>query len=268
MPTEVEALAAEYLRHPVKVRVGQVSTPTANVSQHLEKVVEAAKLDRLCQLLLEEQAEANTLGRPLPMTVVFVERKTKCDEVAELLTGEGIPAVALHGGRSQGEREHALASFAAGKVPVLVATDVASRGLDVKGIAHVVNMDLPKALEDYVHRIGRTGRAGSTGRATSFYTERDAFLVTHIKTALAEMERGNVHAFATGKEARRKEREDAAAWRTTGGSSGDGDTVAAGGAVRLDEKYKFMSLTQKAAPAGGSAAAVSSKGTADDAWDD
>ena len=268
MPTEVEALAAEYLRHPVKVRVGQVSTPTANVSQHLEKVVEAAKLDRLCQLLLEEQAEANTLGRPLPMTVVFVERKTKCDEVAELLTGEGIPAVALHGGRSQGEREHALASFAAGKVPVLVATDVASRGLDVKGIAHVVNMDLPKALEDYVHRIGRTGRAGSTGRATSFYTERDAFLVTHIKTALAEMERGNVHAFATGKEARRKEREYAAAWRTTGGSSGDGDTVAAGGAVQLDEKYKFMSLTQKAAPAGGSAAAVSSKGTADDAWDD
>ena len=270
MPTEVEALAGEYLQHPVKVRVGQVSTPTANVAQHLEKVVEAAKLDRLCQLLLEEQSEAKALGRGLPMTVVFVERKTRCDEVADLLTAEGIPAVALHGGRSQGEREHALAAFAAGKVPVLVATDVASRGLDVKGIAHVVNMDLPKALEDYVHRIGRTGRAGSTGRATSFYTERDSFLVAAIKTALAELERGNSHAFATGKEARRKEREDAAAWRSSGGNLAGLDTGAGG--VQLDEKYRFMSLTQQKTGTPGAAGApagnAASKGTADDAWDD
>lgn len=86
--------------------------------------------------------------------------------------------------------------------------DVASRGLDVTGIAHVINLDLPRQFEDYVHRIGRTGRAGTTGRATSFYTDRDSFLVAQIKHALAELEKGNDLAFATGKAARRKEREE------------------------------------------------------------
>lgn len=150
MPAEVEALAADYLSKPVKVKVGAVSTPTANVAQHIEKVSDAAKLDRLCELMLEEKAEAAKLGRPVPMTVIFVERKARADDVADLLSQEGVAAVALHGGRSQGEREAALRDFSTGKVPVLVATDVASRGLDVKGIAHVVNMDMPKAFEECV----------------------------------------------------------------------------------------------------------------------
>lgn len=142
----------------------------------------------------------------MPLTVVFVERKTRCDEVAAALCQEDIPAVALHGGLAQGEREAALRDFASQKVKVLVATDVASRGLDIKGIGHVVNMDLPKTFEDYVHRIGRTGRAGTRGRATSFYTDRDSFLVSQIKTALAEVEKGNKFAFASGKQARLEER--------------------------------------------------------------
>jgi ATP-dependent RNA helicase DDX5/DBP2 len=90
----------------------------------------------------------------MPLTIVFVERKSKCDEVAAALQSEGVPAVALHGGLDQWQRESALKDFSAGLAKVLVATDVASRGLDVKGIGHVVNMDLPRAFEDYVHRIG------------------------------------------------------------------------------------------------------------------
>ncbi len=264
MPSEVETLAADYLRHPVKVKVGSVSAPTANVSQHLEKVADAVKLDRLCELMLEEKAEASKLGRNIPMTVVFVERKARCDDVAELLTAEGVPAVALHGGRSQGEREAALREFSSGRVPVLVATDVASRGLDVKGISHVVNMDLPKAFEDYVHRIGRTGRAGATGRATSFYTDRDTYVVAQIKLALSELEKGNTMAFATGKEARRKERETAEAWRN-GTAHEDASAGLAGGVIKLDEKYKFMSISATSTPAGKGTPA---KGNADDAWDD
>jgi ATP-dependent RNA helicase DDX5/DBP2 len=265
MPTEVETLAADYLTKPVKVKVGSVHAPTANVSQHLEKVPEAAKMDRLCELMLEEQAEAAKLGRTVPMTVVFVERKQRCDDVAELLTAEGVGAVPLHGGRSQSEREGALREFAAGRVPVLVATDVASRGLDIKGIAHVINMDLPKPFEDYVHRIGRTGRAGATGRATSFYTDRDTYIVSQIKLALAELERGNAMAFASGKEARRKERETAEAWRNgTAGPGAVDETLTASG-VKLDEKYKFMSL---AGGGGTPKAGAAAKGSADDAWDD
>ena len=263
MPSEVETLAAEYLNHPVKIKVGSVSTPTANVAQHLEKVADASKLDRLCELMLEEKAEAAKLGRDIPMTVVFVERKARCDDVAELLSAEGVGAAALHGGRSQGEREAALRDLSGGRVPVLVATDVASRGLDVKGIAHVINMDLPKAFEDYVHRIGRTGRAGATGRATSFYSDRDAYIVAQIKYALAEAEKGNGTAFATGKEARRKERETAEAWRN--GTHVEEAPTGLAAVVKLDDKYKHMGISTATPGKGG---AMPAAGAADDAWDD
>lgn len=102
-------------------------------------------------------------GPPMPLTIVFVERKNKCDEVASSLAGEGVPAVALHGGLGQWERESALKDFSEGRVRVLVATDVASRGLDVKGIGHVINMDLPRSFEDYVHRIGKWAVVGEGG---------------------------------------------------------------------------------------------------------
>ena len=257
MPTEVETLAADYLNHPVKVKVGQVSSPTANVSQALEKVPDASKVDRLTELMLEEKAEAAKVGRDIPMTVVFVERKARCDDVADLLNAEGISAASLHGGRSQGEREAALRDFTASRVAVLVATDVASRGLDVKGIAHVINLDLPRAFEDYVHRIGRTGRAGTSGRATSFYTDRDSYIVAQIKFAIAEMEKGNELAFATGKEARKKERETSQAWRE--GRIGDEGATGAGPKLMIAEQFKHMALA---------AAATPNRGAADDAWDD
>lgn len=257
MPEEIEALAQEYLNKPVQVKVGKVSSPTANVSQVLEKVTEEEKTDRLMALLVEESSQAEKSGQPLPLTIVFVERKTRCDEVSDALVAQGLHAVALHGGRSQVEREAALREFRSGSTNILVATDVASRGLDVTGVSHVVNLDLPKAMEDYVHRIGRTGRAGTSGRATSFYTERDMFLVAHIRKAIADAEAGNTMAFATGKAARRKEREQAAAFRE-GRLVPTGTGVLGSTTIRVEDKYKYMLAH----------ANLKQEGAADNAWDD
>ncbi|ERN04183.1 DEAD-box ATP-dependent RNA helicase 20 [Amborella trichopoda] len=257
MPVEIEALAQEYLNNPVQVKVGKVSSPTANVSQILEKAIESEKIDRLLALLVEEASQAEKSGQPLPLTIVFVERKTRCDEVVEALVAQGLHAVSLHGGRSQSEREAALCSFRSGSTNILVATDVASRGLDVTGVAHVINLDLPKTMEDYVHRIGRTGRAGTTGQATSFYTDRDMLVVAHIRKGIADVESGNAMAFATGKEARRKEREAAAALREA--KNGFSKFSLSGPAsINVEDKYRYMLAPQT----------IKREGSADDAWDD
>ncbi|XP_048227048.1 ATP-dependent RNA helicase DBP2 isoform X2 [Ricinus communis] len=144
MPEEIETLAQEYLTTPVQVKVGKVSGLTANVSQVLKKVSESEKIDCLLGLLVEDASQAERADHPFPLTVVFVDRKARCDEVAEALVAQGLRAVALHGGRSQNEREAALHDFRSGSTDILVATDVASRGLDVTGVTHVINLDLPK----------------------------------------------------------------------------------------------------------------------------
>ncbi|KAH0634846.1 DEAD-box ATP-dependent RNA helicase 20-like [Solanum tuberosum] len=256
MPAEIEALAQDYLTNPVRIKVGKVSSPTANVSQTLEKVPENDKIDHLLDLLVEEAAQAEKSGHPFPLTIVFVERKTKCDEVAEALTQQGLLATALHGGRSQNEREAALRDFRHGPINILVATDVASRGLDVTGVAHVINLDLPKTMEDYVHRIGRTGRAGSTGRATSFYTDRDMYLVAQIRRAIADIGSGNDVTIAMGKTARRKEREAAAAEKEARSELSKLSLV--GSTVNVEDKYRHMIAPSM----------IKKEGAADDAWDD
>ncbi|XP_039144027.1 DEAD-box ATP-dependent RNA helicase 52A-like [Dioscorea cayenensis subsp. rotundata] len=257
MPVEIETLAQEYLHIPVQIKVGKVSSPTANVAQTLEKVTDGEKIDRLLSLLVEDASHAENSGYYQPLTVVFVERKTRCDEVADALVAQGLHAVALHGGRNQSEREAALNNFRKGTTNILVATDVASRGLDVTGVAHVINLDLPKTMEDYVHRIGRTGRAGSVGQATSFYTDRDMFLVAQIRKAISDVESGNTIAFASGKAARKKEREAVAAQRearlTLSNITLNGPAL-----INVDEKYRYM-LTPTT---------TKQEGVADDAWDD
>ncbi|KAJ7959946.1 DEAD-box ATP-dependent RNA helicase [Quillaja saponaria] len=257
MPVEIESLAQEYLTSPVQVKVGKVSSPTANVSQNLVKISESEKIDRLLGLLVEEATHAERCGHPFPLTIVFVERKTRCDEVSEALVAQGLCAVSLHGGRSQSEREAALRDFRNGSTNILVATDVASRGLDVTGVSHVINLDLPKTMEDYVHRIGRTGRAGTSGQATSFYTDRDMFLVAHIKRAISDVESGNTVEFATGKVARRKEREAAAAQKEAKTAL---STLSAGGPapINIEDKYRFMITVSN----------TKKEGAADSAWDD
>jgi len=135
--------------------------------------------------------------------------------------------------------EAALREFRNGSTNILVATDVASRGLDVTGVSHVVNLDLPKAMEDYVHCIGRTCRAGTSGRATYFSTDRDMFLVAHIRKATADAEARNTMAFATGKAARRKEREQATPFRE-GRLAPTGTGVIGATTIHVEDKYKYM----------------------------
>lgn len=110
---------------------------------------------------------------PVGRTLIFVKSKRAADALDKYLNDNNIPATSIHGDRNQAEREDALLGFKKGVTPIMVATNVAARGLDIKDVLHVINYDLPGDIDEYVHRIGRTARAGNTGNATSFYTDRD-----------------------------------------------------------------------------------------------
>ena len=159
MPAEIRKLAAEWLRDPVYVQVGPIATPIELVEQSVY-LVEPRHKPQLLAHFLQNTAYTRTL--------VFARTKHGADKIAKKLMQSGIRAMAIHGNKSQSVRQRTLDAFKSSRPPVLVATDVAARGLDVDGISHVVNYDLPDVPEMYVHRIGRTGRAGATGTATSF----------------------------------------------------------------------------------------------------
>merc|ERR1719290_75438 len=161
-PDEVQRSAAEFLNTDyLFLTVGVVGGACSDVKQAFFEVPKFEKREKL-KTVLEE-------GSPKDMTLVFVKTKKNADFIASFLSGEGFPATSIHGDRLQREREEALRDFKTGRMPVLVATAVAARGLDIKGVAHVINYDLPKTIDEYVHRIGRTGRVGNTGKATSFF---------------------------------------------------------------------------------------------------
>jgi ATP-dependent RNA helicase RhlE len=159
MPRSIEELAAGLLRDPERVSVVPQGTPAELVTQSVYFVARSEK-----RALLERVLRGPDVVRAL----VFTRTKHGANRVAEQLEGAGIGAAAIHGNKSQGQRERALLGFRQGTTPVLVATDIAARGIDVDGVSHVINYDLPDAAESYVHRIGRTGRAGATGLAVSF----------------------------------------------------------------------------------------------------
>lgn len=117
---------------------------------------------------------------------MFVETKRSADALENLLIREGYPAVSIHGDRTQRDREYALLQFKEGRCPILVATDVASRGLDIPNVTLVVNFDLPNNIDDYVHRIGRTGRAGNIGQATAFFCEKNRNIARELYEVLVE----------------------------------------------------------------------------------
>ncbi|MFM7244067.1 MAG: DEAD/DEAH box helicase [Planctomycetaceae bacterium] len=175
LPAEVRDLADSMLRSPLEVRTAPRSTPAETVSQSVVFVPKREKKALLVKLLREEAT-----GR----VIVFARTKHGADKLHRDLEKAGIDAAAIHGNKSQAQREKALAAFKSPRPPVLVATDIAARGIDVDHVAHVVNYELPHEPETYVHRIGRTGRAGQTGAAVSFCDAEERPRLTAIERLL------------------------------------------------------------------------------------
>jgi ATP-dependent RNA helicase RhlE len=158
MPRAIAELAAHMLRDPVNVAVAPVSTTAERIEQRLIRVDRGAKIGVLVGVLQQEAIDR---------ALIFAKTKRGADKIVQSLGRAGIFAEAIHGNKSQNQRERVLAAFRRGTVRILVATDIAARGIDVDGVSHVVNFDLPHVAETYVHRIGRTARAGAAGVAIS-----------------------------------------------------------------------------------------------------
>ena len=172
IPTEIARLVSSVLRDPVRVDIAPEVTTAERVEQSVYFVAKSDKRHLLEHLLREERAERS---------IVFTRTKHGANRLAEQLTRGGLKAEAIHGNKSQGARERALEGFRSGTLPVLVATDLAARGIDVDGVSHVFNFDLPNVPESYVHRIGRTGRAGASGRAIAFCDPEERPLLRDIE---------------------------------------------------------------------------------------
>jgi ATP-dependent RNA helicase RhlE len=177
MPAELEALARSYLRKPVVVQVGRRTEAVSTVTHAVYPVARERKSELLVELLRQDDMDS---------VLVFTRTKHGADRVVRNVERAGIHAVALHADRSQAQRTQALEQFNRGEVRVLVATDIAQRGLDIAGISHVVNYDVPAQPEDYVHRIGRTGRALATGDALTFMAADEIAMVRLIERVLGQ----------------------------------------------------------------------------------
>jgi ATP-dependent RNA helicase RhlE len=172
MPKEIARLAAEILRDPVEVAVAPVATTVERVVQQVFFVNDSGKRDLLVELLRRPDFQR---------TIVFTRTKRGADRVSQHLAAAGISATAIHGNKSQPQRQRALDGFRAGRSSVLVATDIAARGIDVDDVSHVVNYELPEVAEAYVHRIGRTARAGAEGMAVSLCDDSERGLLRAIE---------------------------------------------------------------------------------------
>ncbi|XWS08443.1 hypothetical protein CRYUN_Cryun40dG0003000 [Craigia yunnanensis] len=182
-PKEVTKIAGDLLVNPVQVNIGCVDELSANkaITQYVEVVPQMEKERRLEQILQAQERGSKV--------IIFCSTKRLCDQLARGL-GRNFGAVAFHGDKSQNERDWVLSQFRSGKSPILVATDVAARGLDIKDIRVVINYDFPNGVEDYVHRIGRTGRAGATGVSFTFFSEQDW---KYAPDLIQVLERANQH---------------------------------------------------------------------------
>jgi ATP-dependent RNA helicase RhlE len=156
---EIQTLAADMLKSPKVIQIGRPRNPIDTITQHIYSVEKALKMDLLLHMIEDWRMFS---------VLVFSRTKYGADKISRRLKRAGVVAVAIHSGRTQNQRQQALDGFRSGKYQVMVATDIAARGIDVEGISHVINYDVPTHAEDYVHRIGRTGRAEATGDAITF----------------------------------------------------------------------------------------------------
>ena len=167
MPKTIRDLADKFLTDPAEVSVAPSATTAERVDQYVTFVQQAEKQALLTMMLRAGFSDKGNMDRVL----IFTRTKHGADRVVKLLAGNGIVANAIHGNKSQPQRERALAEFKGGKAKILVATDIAARGIDVSGVSHVINFELPNVAEQYVHRIGRTARAGAAGVAIAYCAE-------------------------------------------------------------------------------------------------
>jgi ATP-dependent RNA helicase DeaD len=185
MPPPIRGLADRYLYEPVTVKVKTATLTVDTVEQFAVEVRPADKADRLVEVLRAERPE---------QAIVFTRTKIRCDQLYRKLRDRGMNVRALHGDMTQGQRDGVMLTFKGGRVPILVATDVAARGLDISTVTHVVNFDVPTSPDAYVHRIGRTGRVGRSGRAITFIEPRQnrelAAIERHIGTEIAPWAEG------------------------------------------------------------------------------
>ncbi|MDI1491137.1 MAG: DEAD-box ATP-dependent RNA helicase [Ramalina farinacea] len=176
-PRDIQMLARDFLKDYVFLSVGRVGSTSENITQSVEYVEDTDKRSVLLDIL-------HTHGAGL--TLIFVETKRMADSLSDFLINQAFPATSIHGDRTQRERERALEMFRNARCPILVATAVAARGLDIPNVTHVVNYDLPTDIDDYVHRIGRTGRAGNTGKSTAFFNRGNRGIVRDLIELLKE----------------------------------------------------------------------------------
>jgi ATP-dependent RNA helicase DeaD len=174
MPSQIKRIAQTYLRQPVEVAIKTTTTTAANIRQRYWAVSGVHKLDAMTRILEAE---------PYDAMIVFARTKLGTQELADKLSARGISAAAINGDMDQKARERTIAQLKDGRIDVLVATDVAARGLDVERISHVLNFDIPYDTESYVHRIGRTGRAGRKGEAILFVAPRERGMLGAIERA-------------------------------------------------------------------------------------
>jgi len=172
MPKQIRALANNFLTKPIEISVAPSAQPIELIDQKLIYINHSAKREKLRTLLSSDDVER---------AIVFVRTKRGADKVHISLEKAGLSATAIHGNKTQNQREKALSSFKSGKAKILVATDIAARGIDVEDISHIINFELPNAPEAYVHRIGRTARAGKTGVAISFCDPAEKELLRDIE---------------------------------------------------------------------------------------
>jgi ATP-dependent RNA helicase RhlE len=215
----VELLAREVLRDPKRVNVG-AQKPATTIAHALYPVSSHLKTKLLLGLVSHTNAYA---------MLVFTRTKHRADRLARVIEKSGFRAVALHGNRSQNQRQRALDDFKRGKVQVLVATDIASRGLDIETVSHVINFDVPSTPEDYIHRIGRTGRAERTGDAFTLATPEDRDLVRDIERVIGRpIERRQLKGFDYNASASEQN-------NGRGGAERHGDALMAGRQRELNE---------------------------------
>uniref|UniRef100_A0A673BS76 RNA helicase n=1 Tax=Sphaeramia orbicularis TaxID=375764 RepID=A0A673BS76_9TELE len=180
-PKEIQILARDFLEDYIFLAVGRVGSTSENITQKVVWVEDSDKRSFLLDLL-----SATGESSKDSLTLVFVETKKGADALEDFLYREGYACTSIHGDRSQRDREEALNQFRSGKCPILVATAVAARGLDISNVKHVINFDLPSDIEEYVHRIGRTGRVGNLGLATSFFNDKNGNITKDLLDILVE----------------------------------------------------------------------------------